>query len=481
MNFLALIRLTLIFLMIMAVTMIFPLCTAFYYGEVQAYSGFLIPMGIFCVLGIAAFLIGKKNKLVIKSRTGFTLVAIMWLAASFLGALPFVISKTIPSFADAFFESVSGFTTTGATILSDVEVLPRSINLWRTQMHWLGGMGIVALTVAILPLLGVGGFKLIKAETTGPEKGKITPKIGVTAKILWFIYLGFTVVQTVLLMFAGMDFIDAIAHTFATLGTGGFSTKNASIGYYNSPLIDWICTVFMILAGVNFSLYYKIIIGKGKEVFINTELKVYLGIIFFSILGCTILLLPQYGSFSESLRYSAFQVASIITTTGFITDDYSLWVPSAQMILFFLFFIGGCSGSTGGSIKVVRWAILWKQIKNEVKKMIHPHGVFAIRMNKQIVQKSVILTVISFFVLYFILLLVTTFIGTLAGADLLTAFSASLALVGNVGPGFAAVGPVENYGFFPDIVKWWYSFAMLAGRLELYTMLIFFFPDFWKK
>ena len=467
--------------MIMAVTMIFPLCTAFYYGEEQVYAGFLIPIVIFCVLGIAAFLIGKKNKLVIKSRTGFTLVAIMWLAASFLGALPFVISKTIPSFADAFFESVSGFTTTGATILSDVEVLPRSINLWRTQMHWLGGMGIVALTVAILPLLGVGGFKLIKAETTGPEKGKITPKIGVTAKILWFMYLALTIIQIILLKLAGLGWSDAVMHTFSTLGTGGFSTKNTSIAAFNSPAVEWICTVFMLLAGVNFSLYYFICTGKKDEILHNSELKGYIVIVAVATAGITIFILGTVPSLGDAIRTAAFQVASIISTTGFASVDFAQWAAGAQMILLALMFIGGCSGSTAGGIKVIRWVVLSKQVTNEMRRMIHPHGVYSLRLNNHPSRKEIVFSVSSFIFIYFVLVFITALIASLSGIDAISSLTASLAIVGNIGPGLGAVGPVENFGFFADGIKWWFSFAMIAGRLELYTMLVFLMPTFWKK
>ena len=349
------------------------------------------------------------------------------------------------------------------------------------RCHWLGGMGIVALTVALMPLLGVGGFQLIKAETTGPEKGKFTPKITVTAKILWFIYLAFTIIQTVLLMAAGMNFTDAVSHSFASLGTGGYSTRNASIGAYNSPAIDWICTVFMILGGVNFTLYYRAIQRNGKEIFENTELKAYLVIILISVLIVAISILPQYGNFLTSIRYSAFQVVSIITTTGFSTADFTKWAPPAQLVLFFLMFIGGCSGSTGGNIKVIRWVVLGKQMMNEIRRMLHPHGVFSIRLNGRAGRKDLVYSVSAFIFLYFMLVLVTTIVASFDGADIITSFTSSLAMVGNIGPGFGKVGPVENYGFFSPFTKWWFSFAMIAGRLELYTMLVFFMPVYWKK
>lgn len=481
MKFLSFCKLIFLLLSIIALTTILPICVAFFYKEYFVIKAFTIPASFCFAISLLLLFITKNKQVKLSAKSGFAIVSIAWTMASVFGAIPFVISKTIPSFTDAFFESVSGFTTTGATILSEIESLPRSINLWRTQMHWLGGMGIVALTVALMPLLGVGGFQLIKAETTGPDKSKITPKITMTAKILWFIYLAMTVIQTVLLMIAGMDFVDALSHTFATLGTGGFSTRNLSVGQYNSVAIDWICTIFMLLAGVNFSLYYKLFLRKGKEVLENTELKVYIFIVIIATLFISLLILPQYGNFFTSLRYSAFQVASIITTTGFTTQDYTLWAQPAQFILFLLMFIGGCSGSTAGSIKVIRWVILSKQMTNEMRRMIHPYGVYNIRLNKHAGRKDIVFSVAGFIFLFLLLVFITAFIATFDGTDIITSFSASLALIGNIGPGFGKVGPAFNYGFFSPFTKWWFSFAMIAGRLELYTILIFCLPSYWKK
>ncbi|AEE17835.1 cation transporter [Treponema brennaborense DSM 12168] len=468
-------------LAIISVTFILPIGTAAYYGETEVIPAFAFP-GAVCIAAAAVFFIaGRKQRVSLTARDAFIVVAASWVFASILGAVPFVLSGTIPRIADAVFESVSGFTTTGATILSDIESLPVSVNLWRCQMHWLGGMGIVALTVALLPLLGVGGFQLIKAETTGPEKGKVTPKIATTAKILWFIYAGFTVIQTVLLKLAGMTWTDALAHTFSTLGTGGFSTKNQSIAYYQSASVEWICTIFMILAGVNFSLYYYAILGKFDDIRHNSELKAYLAIIGVSTAAITPFILAGSDSVGDAVRTAAFQVASIISTTGYSSADFNLWLPGAQLVIVLLMFIGGCSGSTGGGVKVVRWVILSKQMSNEVRKMLHPHGVFSIRLNGRSGRKDVVFSVAAFLFLYLLLVFITAYIAALDGTDVLSAVTASLAMVGNIGPGLGKVGPVANYGFFADGVKWWFSFAMIAGRLELYTMLIFFMPSFWKK
>ncbi|XTN32944.1 TrkH family potassium uptake protein [Treponema sp. HNW] len=479
--FVSIIRIIGILLTLVSLTMCIPISAAVVYGEYAVIPAFLIPMGLCILAETLLFFVTRGYVFKLNTRSGFVVVAVSWISTCLFGAAPFLISGHIGNFADALFESVSGFTTTGATILSSVEHLPRSINLWRMQMHWLGGMGIVALTVALLPVLGVGGFQLIKAETTGPEKGKITPKITVTAKILWFIYIALTAVQTVLLMIAGMDFFDALGHSFATVGTGGFSSRNASIGSYRSPGIEWICTIFMILAGINFSLYYRILVGRGIEFLQNTELKVYTFIIFIASLIIVPFIMPLYGSFGSALRSAAFHVASIISTTGFSTADYSLWHPAARMVLFILLFIGGCAGSTAGGIKVIRWVIMAKQMGVEVKRLLHPHGVFSIHLNKRPGREDVVYNVAAFMFLYFFMLMLTAFAAAINGADLITALTASLALVGNVGPGFGKVGPAENFGFFSDAAKYWFSFAMLAGRLELYTMLVFFMPTYWKK
>ena len=463
-------------------TLVVPVITAIACSEYSVIPSFLIPMAASGILYILVNLVFfRKKKINLSIRSTFVIVASAWFFTSLFGAVPFRISGCIPSFTDALFESVSGFTTTGATILSEIEKLPRSMNLWRCMTHWLGGMGIVALTVALLPLLGVGGFQLIKAETTGPEKSKITAKITTTAKVLWLIYVVLTVLQTVLLMLCGMDFIDALCHAFATLGTGGFSTRNLSIGSFNSVPVDIICTVFMFLAGINFSLFYFAVTGKLAEIRENSELKAYSAVVAVSIAAVTVFLLPVYHSFGTALRYAAFQVVSIITTTGFGTADYTLWPSAAQFFIFMLFFTGACSGSTGGGIKIIRWVVLFKQVNNETKRMLHPHGIFNIRLNSRPGRNDIVFNVAAFFTVYLALVFVTTLAGCAANLDVFTSFTASLSMVGNIGPAFGKLGPSFNYSLLPAALKWWYSFAMLAGRLELYTMLFFFIPSYWKK
>jgi len=465
---------------IIGTTFLIPILVALFCGESAVLLAFIIPMIASWAFFLAVNLPFWK-KIALDMRMTFISVALAWIGAGFFGALPLWISGAIPSFTDAVFESVSGFSTTGGTILSEIESLPRSINLWRCMTHWLGGMGIVALTVALLPLLGVGGFQLIKAETTGPEKGKVTPKIATTAKFLWIIYMALTVLNVIFLMIFGMDFVDAISHAFATLGTGGFSSRNASIGAYNSLPIEITTTVFMLLAGVNFSMYYYLISGKIRDVYENSELKAYILICFFSVLFITLSNIGFYGTFGRSLRFSSFQVASIITTTGFATADYTFWNSASQFLIFILFFIGGCSGSTAGGIKVIRWVVLGKQFNNETKRMLHPHGVFSIRLNGNPGRKDIVFSVAAFIMAYIMLVMVTTLVACLGKVDLFSSFTGALSMVGNVGPAFGKLGPSCNYGFLPGFVKWFYSFAMLAGRLELYTMIIYFVPTFWKK
>lgn len=480
--FVFVVRLISFLLAIIALTFVIPVACALYYGEYQLISCFALPFVVCILFAVVMWFAGKNKKIKrLSLRSGYVLVAVAWVMACILGAVPLLLSGTMKSFTDALFESVSGFSTTGATVLSEVEPLPHCINMWRMQMHWLGGMGIVVLTVALLPLLDAGGFTLVKAETTGPDKGKITPKIATTAKILWFIYFGMTLAETILLMICGMSFWDALAHSFSTLGTGGFSSKNASIGGYNSASIEWVCCIFMALSGINFSLYFQAFTGKIKSIFENTELKVYLVLLLVCITGITIFILPQYKSFSTALRLAAFQVVTIVSTTGFATADFTLWAPSAQFIIFVLMFVGGCSGSTGGGFKVIRWVVFGKQAANEMRHLLHPHGIFTIRINNDPGRKDLVFSVAAFGFLYGILVLITTFVGTLGGLDLFSAFTGGLSMVGNIGPGFGMLGPSENYGALLPFVKWWYCFAMLAGRLELYTLILFFFPEFWKK
>lgn len=479
--FFTIVRIVMIILGIVGTTFLIPISAAISLGEYEVLSSFIIPMIFSWLVAVIFFFAGRKKQTRLSTRSAFIVVASAWASVSLFGALPLYFSGAIPNIVDAFFESVSGFSTTGSTILSDIESLPRSINLWRCQTHWLGGMGIVALTVALLPILGVGGFQLIKAETTGPEKGKFTPKITTTSKILWFIYFGFTVTQTILLCIFGMDFIDALSHAFSTLGTGGYSTKNSSVGGFNSVAIDIICTLFMFLSGINFTLYYYLFVKKIAEIKDNTEFKIYLIMIATATLLITIIEKGQYGGFFNSLRYSSFQAISIMSTTGFSTADFTAWHPASQAIIFILFFIGGCSGSTSGGVKVVRWIILSKQLHNELLKMLHPHGIFTIRLNNRAGRKDVVFSVAAFFFVWVMSIALTTFFTCCFGIDVFTSFTGALSMAGNIGPGFNLLGPSANFGWLPAAVKWWYCVLMIAGRLEFFTIIIFFSPSYWKK
>jgi len=456
---------------------------ALYYGEMDALSGFLVSTTLLIGFG-ALFLVQYKDVKSdnLSSKDGFLLVGLSWLAASVGGALPFIISGAIPSFTDAFFETISGFSTTGASILTNIEALPKSILFWRSMTHWLGGMGIIVLAVAILPLLGIGGMQLIKAEAPGPTVDKITPRIAETAKYLWYIYVLFTVLETILLMFGGMDLYNALTHTFGTVATGGFSTKNSSVSHFDSAYIDYVITIFMILAGVNFTLHFRLLTGRFSNVFKDSELKAYLGII---VVATVVITLSLYGdvyeTLADSFRFASFQVATFITTTGYATADYEQWSSLAQVTLFTLMFVGGCSGSTGGGIKLIRLVTMLKQGLNEMKYLVHPRGVFVIRISGQTVKKDIVYAISGFFFLYIFLLLVVTAVVATCGTDVLTAFTTALATVGNIGPGFGMVGPTENYAFYPAYVKWFLSIAMIIGRLEIYTILVLFTPVFWRK
>lgn len=403
----------------------------------------------------------------------FIVVGLSWAAVCLLGAVPLYLTGDFPTFMDALFESVSGFTTTGATVLGDVEALPRWANLWRCATHWIGGLGVIALAVALLPLLGVGGFRLIKAETSGPEKGKFTTRVSDTAKILWLIYFAMTLVQALLLKVAGLAWLDALAHAFSTMGTGGFSTRNASLGAFANPAAEWICTVFMLLASVNFTLYYKLFSGRADEFRRDSELRAFGVIVGGAICAITLIRFESLASLGTTLRTVAFQVASIISTTGFMTDDYLAWRPASQVLLLGLFFIGGCSGSTAGGIKVIRWTVLFKQMRNELDRLIHPHGVFTLRINGVPGREAIVPVVCSFVLVYLALVFVTTIVGALGGLEAWTAFTGALSMVGNIGPAFGSLGPTANCGFLPTGVKAWYAVAMLAGRLEIYTLIIF--------
>ena len=470
---LSLLRIFSYVLALAGVSLLLPLAVAVRYGETRAAWSFAVPMAASIAVAVAITVVYRHLKAApLSVRAAFVAVGGSWILLGFFGALPIWFSGAIKGFANCLFESISGFTTTGATVIFDVESLPRSINLWRCEMHWLGGMGVIALVVALVPLLGIGGMKLIQAETTGPEKGKLTARITNTAKVLWFIYMGFTAAQTALLHFFGLSLFDSLCHAFSTLGTGGFSTRNASVGAFGNPAVEWVCTIFMLATAVNFALYYRLFTGRVGDIWRDSEFRAFCGIVAASIAVVALVQLPGSDSCSETVRDSAFQVASIISSTGFMTDDYTAWRSAAQIVLLSLVVIGGCSGSTAGGIKVVRWTVLFKQLVNEFRKLVHPHGVFTLRLNAQPGREMIVPYVASFVFAYLLLVFLTMFFGALAGLAPFEALTGSLSMVGNIGPAFGELGPTAHYGNIPDFLKCWYCVVMIAGRLEIFTLFI---------
>lgn len=425
----------------------------------------------------------KRNKVLLSSRSGYLFVTLSWIASASLGAFPFLLSGATSSFADALFESMSGFTTTGASVFADIEAIPRSVLLWRATTHWLGGMGIVVLTVAIFPLLGISSKSLMEAEAPGPQVDKFTPRLSHTAGLLWGLYLAMTLVLTVLLCVGGMDILDAVTHSFATMATGGFSTKNASVASFGSAYIDIVITVFMILAGTNFAIHWKLVTGKFSLVMKDSEWKLYILVFLLASGGIafSVYRAGHYATAADSLRFAAFQAASILTTTGFVTADYLAWPSFAQALLFALMLVGGCSGSTGGGIKVGRILTLFRMGVAEMRYLLNPRGVYGIFVSRTYMKKTIVYDIAAMVYLYLFTAVISTLVIAWGGYDILTSLTATLATLGNIGPGFSLVGPVSNYAFFPDWLKYWLTLIMLVGRLEVYTVLVLFTRWFWKR
>jgi len=459
----------------------FSSLVSLYYGG-SDFSALLITTGICVFTGIALRLATHNAEKNINKREGYIIVSLVWVVFSLFGALPFVINGAIPSYTDAFFETISGFTTTGASILNDIESIPKGLLFWRSLTQWLGGMGIIVLSIAILPIFGIGGMQLFVAEVPGPTPDKLHPRVKETAKRLWGIYVIFTVAEIILLKIGGMSWFDAVNHSFTTMATGGYSTKQASIAYYDSPFIHYVIIVFMFLAGTNFTLSYFALHLKFGKVFKNEEFRFYLGfVILFTVIIALALWHIDGFSLSKSFRDSLFQVVSIITTTGFATADYLLWKPFVIVMLFALMFFGGSAGSTGGSIKIVRITLLLKNSYQELKRIIHPNAVIPVRISGKSVPTQIISNILAFVVFYMIISIVSTMVMSSMGYDLQTSLGAVAATLGNIGPGIGLVGPAQNYAHIPDFGKWFLSFLMLIGRLELFTVLILFSPTFWKK
>lgn len=467
-------------LIFLSAAMLLPIPFALYYGEGD-YIFFIISALITFAVGFAAFKFTRLDRDV-RAREGFAIVTLSWISFSLLGCLPFLLSGYIPSLTNAFFETMSGFTTTGATILVDIEKLPHGLLFWRSFTHWLGGMGIIVLSIAILPFLGVGGMQLFKAEVPGPAPDKLTPRVTQTAKILWGVYILISSVETILLMLGGMNLFEALCHTFGTMATGGFSTKDASIGHYNSAYIDYIIIFFMLVAATNFSLHYRFMKREFKSYIKNNEFR----LLIFLICSATLLIgmhtfLHHYSNAEMAFRKTLFQVTSILTTTGYTTANFEQWAFSSQFILFLLMFFGGCAGSTGGGMKIIRLYVLIKFVFAEIRRLMHPKAVIPIRVGNTVIPRDIVRNILGFLALMTGLFICGVIVMTILGLDLVSAFAAIAATLNNIGPGLGSVGPTDNYAHIPLIGKWVLTFFMLAGRLEIYTVLVLLAPSFWKK
>lgn len=468
---------------VISVSMLFPLGWAVKDGSADVRS-FLVSIGIGAAACAVLYFLGRgADPKDMGTREAFAAVTFAWVFASLQGCLPYLIGGWIPSFTDAYFEAMSGFTTTGSTILTNIEINPRGILMWRSQTQWLGGMGIVVLTIALLPMLGVTMTQLFKAESPGPVLEKISPRIQDMATMLWQVYLGITVFGVGLLMCGGMSLYESICHVFTAVSTGGFSPKNMSVGAYNSAWYDWSLTLVMFLSGANFSLHLLALKKKNLTPYKDPEFTIYTKIVLFCTL--TIAYFIYAGGFftdvMSALRFSAFQVVSVITTTGYATADYSKWPAYTQMLLVLLMLVGGCAGSTAGAMKCVRIQILGKQISAELRRFIHPHAVVPVRLGEHAIDHSMAFSAATFIGLYMLIFFASALAVTATGTDVLTAFTGVAATLGNVGPGLGQVGPVENFASQHVFSKWVYTFCMLCGRLELYTVLVLFTKDAWKR
>ncbi len=482
MNSQIIVRFTGILMFFLGLSMGAPLAVSFLFGD-NCTQSFLLAMAITCFLGIILFAFTKNQKeKQLSHRDGIAIVTVGWIMAGLIGALPYLLAGVIPDFTDACFESISGFTTTGASIITDIESLPEGILLWRSLTQWLGGMGIIVLSIAILPFLGIGGMQLYKAEIPSPVVDKLKPRISETARILWKIYLLMTLLQVALLLGGGMSLFDAVCHAFSTMPTGGFSTKNAGIAQFNSAYFDFVIVIFMLLAGINFSLHYRLLKGDLKIFGKDSECRVFLIIVGTFILLVTLDIYGDvYKSLSQAFRFAAFQVSAIITTTGFVSADYETWPHFSQLILFICMFFGAMAGSTGGGIKIVRLILMVKHGYQQIFRIIHPHAVTTVKLDGQAVSTDVLGSIWGFFFLYMGLFVVASLVMAGLGLDFITSISSVAASIGNIGPGFGLVGPIRNYLEIPTVGKWVLISCMLLGRLEIYTVIVLLVPEYWRR
>ncbi len=466
------------------------------YHEEAAKWGILNAGFVTVTIGLLLYFFNKPKSTNIQKKEGYLIVTLGWLTLSITGMLPYLFSGAIPNITNAFFETISGYSTTGSSILTNIEAMPKGILFWRSATHWIGGMGIIVLTIAILPLLGIGGMQLFMAEAPGPSTDKLHPRITDTAKRLYLIYVTLTLTQFLLLKIAGMTWFDAINHAMATMSTGGFSTKNSSIAFYNNlPFVQYIIIFFMLIAGTNFVLTYFALKGKIQKVFQSEEFKYYLfGIICIASIITIIIVHFQdatlqtsinhpmvFGKEESAIRHALFMVTSVVTTTGFVTADFTMWNFFATGIFFALFFTGGSAGSTSGGIKVVRHIVMLKNSFLEFKKALHPNAIIPVRYDKKAVNHNIVFNIISFFIIYMLIFIISSVILTLFGLDFISAIGAAASSLGNIGPAIGSVSPVDNFNHLTTAAKWFCSFLMLIGRLELFTVLILFTPFFWRK
>ncbi|MEN8890228.1 MAG: potassium transporter TrkG [Wenyingzhuangia sp.] len=467
-----------------------------WYSHEEATHGILLAGLLTIAIGFMLWFFNRNASKDIQKRDGYLIVTLGWLMLTLTGTLPYILTGTITSFPDAIFETISGYSTTGASILTDIESVQKGVLFWRSATHWIGGMGIIVLTVAILPLLGIGGMQLFVAEAPGPSTDKLHPRITQTAKRLWLIYFSYTIAEFLLLKIAGMSWFDAINHAMATLSTGGFSTKNDSIAYWNNnPLIQYIIIAFMYVAGANFVLSYFALKGKVSKIFKDDEFRYYfmISIIVTVIIAILIVCFQDptlqttishpmpYGPVESGFRHAAFQVVSVLTTTGFVSADFTMWNYLATALMFSLFFIGGSAGSTSGGVKIVRHVIMIKNSLLELKKQLHPNAIISVRYNGNRVSRVIIFNILSFFVIYMLIFILSAIILTFLDLDFLSAFAAAASCLGNIGPALGTVSPVDNFAHLSNAAKLFCSFLMLIGRLELFTVLIVLTPYFWKS
>ena len=465
-----------------ATFMLIATVVAYFYNE----SDFLPLLYSSCITLAAAlcsfFFIKKDPNTQFEKRDGYLFVTLIWVVFSLFGTLPFIIGGYAPNFVDAFFESMSGFTATGTSTFTDVETLPHGILLWRSLMCWLGGMGIIILSLAILPFFGIGGMQLYAAEIPGPQKAKLHPRIAQTAKLLWGIYALLTVIQIVLLTIGGMELFDAVCHSFSAISACGSSTKNAGISYWNSPFIEYVIIFFMLVTGINYGVIYTSMKGQFKTLYQNEEVRFYLLFALgFSFVVTISLLFTQNMGIEESARTATFQVVSLLSGTAFFTTNYLNWVPSLWTLLLFIMLIGGCAGSTTSGLKVVRVSLLLKNSINEFKRLLHPNAVIPIKYNKKVVAPQIITNILAFVALYVLIIIGSILIFTLLGLGFDEAVGSAVTFLSNVGPGLGQFGPTGNYSQFPEIAKLYASFLMLVGRLEIFTVLFVLMPSFWKR